>query len=135
MLFFLFSLLFPGQVVTSKTVSIAAEKQKLVNKLNDTSNWKQWNRFINGNAVESDAGNNSDTLIFSFENNHHDKLQSQFSIYPEQTNSVLLNWALIEKLPWYKPWKKFSAMVLSKQVAAVMDSSLNIFKTQAEATK
>ena len=67
-LFFLFSLLFPGQVVTSKTVSLTVEKEKLVEKLNDTSDWKQWNRFINGNAVQNNAGNNNDTLIFSFEN-------------------------------------------------------------------
>ncbi|MGF2414184.1 MAG: hypothetical protein ACQUYJ_17765, partial [Ferruginibacter sp.] len=72
---------------------------------------------------------------FTFENNHQDVLQSQFNIYQEQTNAVLLNWALIEKLPWYKPWKKFSAMVLSKQVAVVMDSSLNNLKMQIESGK
>jgi len=74
-------------------------------------------------------------LNFSFENRNHDQLKTQFNIYQEQTNSVLLSWALIEKLPWYKPWKKFSAMILSKEVAAVMDSSLNSFKTQIEAGK
>ena len=131
-LFFLMSLLFPGQLVTSKTVSITVSKEKVAEKLNNTSNWMAWNVFIAGNAVKSSTGNNSDTLIFTFENNHQDVLQSQFNIYQEQTSSVLLNWALIEKLPWYKPWKKFSAMVLSKQIAVVMDSSLNNLKLQIE---
>ncbi|NOT94618.1 hypothetical protein [Ferruginibacter sp.] len=134
-LFFLMSLLFPGQVVTSKTVSITVSKEKVTEKLNNISNWKAWNGFVAGNAVKSNTGNNSDTLIFTFENNHQDVLQSQFNIYQEQTNAVLLNWALIEKLPWYKPWKKFSAMVLSKQVAVVMDSSLNNLKMQIESGK
>lgn len=134
-LFFLMSLLFPSQVVTSKTISINADKQKIREKLNNTSNWKQWNGFINENTVTRNGGDNIDSMVFTFKDNHHDVMQSQFSIYPEQTNTVLLNWALIEKLPWYKPLKKFSAMVLSKQVAIVMDNSLNNLKTQVENSK
>ena len=134
-LFFLISLLFPGQLVTSKTVSVAASKAIISAKLQNTGDWKSWNGFVNGNAVANHASNNADSLVFSFENNNHSKLQSHFILYQEQANAVMLNWALVEKLPWYKPWKKFSAMVLSKEVAAVMDSSLNNFKTQAEAVK
>jgi hypothetical protein len=73
--------------------------------------------------------------VFTFENNGHHQLRSHYILYQEQANAVMLNWALIEKLPWYKPWKKFSAMVTSKEVAAVMDSSLNTFKGQIEAAK
>jgi hypothetical protein len=135
MLFFLMSLLFPGQVVTAKTVSITGSKEKVLAKLNDTSHWKEWNGFVTGNVVNADANNNSDTLSFSFENNNHNLLQTHFNIHEEQANAVLLNWALVEKLPWYKPWRKFSAMVLSKEVAAIMDSSLNNFKAQVEAAK
>ena len=134
-LFFLISLLFPGQLVTSKSVSISASKEKVFTKLTNTAAWKDWNGFVAGNAVNSNNISNSDSLNFSFENRNHDILKTQFNIYQEQTNSVLLSWALIEKLPWYKPWKKFSAMVLSKEVAVVMDSSLNNFKTQVEAGK
>ncbi|GAB2822370.1 hypothetical protein [Ferruginibacter profundus] len=135
LLFFLISLLFPSQLVTSKSISVVAAKEKIAAKLNNTADWKQWNGFISGNATITNTANDKDTLVFSLENNSSNKLESHFNLYQEQTNSVLVSWALIEKLPWYKPWRKFSAMVLSKQVAAVMDSSLNNFKVQTEAGK
>jgi hypothetical protein len=134
-LFFLISLLFPSQLVTSKSISVMAGKEKIVAKLANTADWKQWNGFISGSATVTNTINDKDTLTFSLENNSSNKLESHFNLYQEPTNSVLLSWALIEKLPWYKPWRKFSAMVLSKQVAAVMDSSLNNLKTQIEAGK
>jgi hypothetical protein len=134
LLFFLFSLLFPSQVVTSKTVSITGSKQAVVEKLTNTANWKQWNTFNNNNNVKNNSQNNSDTIIFLLANNANE-ISSNFVLYIEQTNAILLNWAIVEKLPWYKPWKKFSAMVLNKQVAAAMDTSLNNFKVQIEAVK
>jgi hypothetical protein len=134
-LFFLISLLFPGQLVTSKTISVAVSKEKIAAKLNNTTDWKSWNGFADATAVTTHTTSNADSLVFSFENNSHHQLQSHYILYQEQANAVMLNWALIEKLPWYKPWKKFSAMVTSKEVAAVMDSSLNTFKIQIEAAK
>jgi len=134
-LFFLISLLFPGHVVTAKTVSIASSKEKVLAKLNNTAHWKDWNAFVIDNTVMANAGNSSDTLSFSFENNHHKLFQTHFNIQQEPTNTVLLNCAMVENLPWYKPWRKFSAMVLNKDIAAAMDSSLNNFKVQVEAVK
>jgi len=134
-LFFLFSLLFPGQVVTAKTVSITSSKEKVLAKLNNTSQWKEWNGFVAGNTVIAGANNNGDTLSFSIENKNHNLLHTHFNIQQEPTNTILLNCALVETLPWYKPWRKFSAMVLNKDVASAMDSSLNNFKLQVEAAK
>jgi hypothetical protein len=135
LLFFLFSLLFPSQVVTSKTVSIISTKENVKEKISNTANWKKWNMFIKDNTVEQGAISNGDTLYFSFESNGHKITNTQFVIYQEQTASVLVNWNLTERLPWYQPWKKFSAMVSSKQVAAAMETSLNNLKAQAEAAK
>ena len=134
LLFFLFSLLFPSQVVTSKTVSINKSKGAVIEKLNNTAGWKTWNRFVNEGTVKNNTLNISDTLLFSSHTSNSEMI-SNFIIYAEPTNSVLVNWAIVEKLPWYKPWKKFSAMVLNKQIAAAMDTSLNNFKTQIEAIK
>jgi len=134
-LFFVISLLFPGQVVTSKTVSVNSSKEAVLQKLNNTAGWKSWNAFVReAEGVKNNSVANSDTLHFDFENNHQELLQSRFIIYKDM-NAVLVNWDLTEKLPWYKPWKKFSAMVLSKDFAIAMDSSLNNFKLQAEAAK
>ena len=134
-LFFLISLLFPGHIVTAKTVSIAASKEKVLAKLNDTSHWKEWNAFVSDNTVTANIGTKNDTLSFSFENKNRNVLQTHFNIQQEPTNTILLNCALVETLPWYKPWRKFSAMVLNKDIAAAMDSSLNNFKVQVEAAK
>jgi hypothetical protein len=134
-LLFLFSLLFPSQVVTSKTVSITSTKEKVKEKLCNTAYWKNWNVFIKESSVERNMLYNSDTMYFSFENNGHKITNTQFVIYQEQAASVLINWTLTEKLPWYQPWKKFSAMVSNKQVAAVMETSLNNLKAQVEAVK
>ncbi len=134
-LLFLFSLLFPSQVVTSKTVSITGTKEKVKEKLCNTADWKNWNVFIKESSVERNMLYNSDTMYFSFENNGHKITNTQFVIYQEQAASVLINWNLTEKLPWYQPWKKFSAMVSNKQVAAVMETSLNNLKAQVEAVK
>ena len=122
-------------MVTSRTISINAPKGKVKEKILATENWKDWTQFIKANDVERQNWNYMDTMIFSVENNHHTDLITQFVFYTEQNNSTLLNWAVIEKLPWYKPWKKFSAMVLGKQVAAVMDTSLANFKAQIETGK
>jgi hypothetical protein len=135
LLFFFFSLLFPGQVVTSKTISINVPEEKVKEKILATQNWKEWTPLIKANNRERQNWIYMDTMIFSVENNHHTDLSTQFVFYTEQGNSTLLNWAVIEKLPWYKPWKKFSAMVLGKQVAAVMDTSLAKFKAQIETGK
>jgi hypothetical protein len=134
LLFFLFSLLFPSQVVTSKTVSVNKSKGAVIEKLNNTSGWKTWNGFVKEGAVKNNTLNNSDTMLFSLVTNNREMI-SNFIIYAEPTNSVLVNWAVIQKLPWYKPWKKFSAMILSKNVAAVMDTSLTNLKLQIEAGK
>jgi len=134
-LFFVISLLFPGQVVTSKSILLGATKEKVAEKLNNTAGWKQWNVFDSDNTITANAGNTGDSLIFSFENDSHNQLQSHFNLYQQQANAITLNWGLVEKLPWYKPWKKFSAMVLNKEIASAMDSSLNKFKTQVEAGK
>jgi hypothetical protein len=134
LLFFLFSLLFPGQVVTAKTVSVMATKEKVLEKINNTSAWMQWNSFANSDIKKTATGNNGDSIVFVFKNYNQQQLKSQFNIYQDQ-NAVLVNWALIEKLPWYKPWRKFSAMIVNKEVAAVMDTSLNKFKAQAESVK
>ncbi len=134
-LFFLLSLLFPGQVVTAKTMTLYTSKEKVLAKLKDVPHWKDWNAFVNGNTVQRDGGNNPDTMGFSFSNNNGELLHAQFSIHEDPTNTVLFNWALIEKLPWYMPWRKFRAMVVNKEMAAIMDSSLNNFKVQLEAAK
>ena len=134
MLFFLFSLLFPSQVVTSATVSVAAAKNVVTKKINNTSDWPIWNALAKNGIINNNTRPGSDTMLYIIENNNR-KVEANFIIYQEQTNSVLVNWAVVEKLPWYKPWKKFSAMILSKNMAAVMDTSLNKLKTQLEAEK
>jgi predicted PurR-regulated permease PerM len=135
LLFFLFSLLFPSQVVSSKAVSIISTKEKIKKKLSNTADWKNWNVFIKENGVEKNVMSNSDTLYFSFTSAGHKITNTQFAVYEEQTASVLLNWNLTEKLLWYQPWKKFAAMVSNKQVAAAMETSLNNLKEQIEAGK
>lgn len=134
-LFFLISLLFPGQLVTSKTVSVKVNKEVAAAKINNTHSWNTWNSFSGAQDIITHNTGNADSLVFSFSNNSHNSMQAHFILYQDKANAVMVNWALIEKLPWYKPWKKFSAMVLSKEVAAVMDSSLNTFKTQLESGK
>jgi hypothetical protein len=135
LLFFLFSLLFPGQVVTSKTVDVIASKEIVLQKINNTADWKNWNAFADGDIIKTNSGRNGDSLVFTFKNYNRSLLHTQFSIYQQQANSVLVSWAVIEKLPWYKPWKKFSAMIVNKEMAAVMDTALSKFKIQAEAIK
>jgi len=132
LLFFLFSLLFPSQVVTSKTVSINAAKEKVKQKILASTDWKDWNTAVKDVSAERDNWEHMDTMNFSVENNNYLQLHAQFIFYTEQDNATLLNWVLIEKLPWYKPWKKFSAMILNKHVAAIMDTSLNNLKVQIE---
>lgn len=134
MLFFLFSLLFPSQVVTSKTFSVAATKNAVLQKINNTADWQNWNALSTTGAVKNISTSVSDTMFFIIENNSQ-QIAANFILYQEQTNSVLINWAVVEKLPWYKPLKKFRAMILSKNIAAVMDTSLNKLKVQIESGK
>ncbi len=134
-LLFLISLIFPSQLVTSKTISIRSSKEKVKEKILATSEWKNWNDLVKDISENRQNLDLRDTFSFSVENNNHLILNAQFSVYNEQTNSVLLNWSLVEKLPWYKPWKKFSALVINKHLATTMESSLNNFKDQLENVK
>ena len=98
MLFFLFSLLFPSQVVTSATVSVAATKNVVTKKINNTSDWPIWNALAKNGIINNNTRPGSDTMLYIIENNNR-KVEANFIIYQEQTNSVLVNWAVVEKLP------------------------------------
>ncbi|MBS1511373.1 MAG: hypothetical protein JST86_11070 [Bacteroidetes bacterium] len=130
-LFFIISLLFPGQVVTSKTISINSTKEKIATKVQAIAQWPQWNLLSNNGSVSADAGNTADSLVFHLQNNNGSELMFRFTVYDQQ-NTRVLNWDVVQQLPWYKPWRKFSAMVLNKDIANAIDSSLNIFKQQVE---
>lgn len=133
--FFLLSLLFPSTVHTSKAINIAAEKKQILQKLNDTSGWKTWNEFIKGNDVKAEwVKNQGDSIVFTnFTNSAGKKMEAVFGIVNSESDSTALNFQLVQRIKWYKPWEKFATLLSEKKFGLPMEMSLANFKKEIEA--
>jgi predicted PurR-regulated permease PerM len=129
MLFFCISLLLPSTVSVSKSVIINCKTAYAVNEVKAIQNWPTWNVYTsNNNKVE--LANDSIVKV-AHPSNASGNLLSTFFFANESATTV--NWVLQQRLHWYNPIEKFSALLKEKTWITGMDSSLNKLKQICEA--
>lgn len=142
----LFSLLLPGEVMTSKWVRVANDKDSVISTVSDLKSWPNWNLLLkdatdvqfsdsalswtspNGHSnrirIEGVEPNGVATLISL---NKGDDIRSGFSIEKRDADSVQVVWYIIEDLKWY-PWEKFYGMMAADMKGPLMQESLQDLK-------
>jgi hypothetical protein len=133
--FFLLSLLFPSKVSTSKTINVAAAQKNIAAKLQNIFNWKTWNEFVKENNIKPELVNNyGDSLItVNLMAADGKKLETVFGIVDSFADSTALNFQIIHRAKWYKPWEKFALLLSEKKFGLPMEMSLANFKKEIEA--
>ena len=149
----IFSSFFPSEVMTSKWVMIAGQKKDIQKKLEDLSDWQQWNLLLTSASQVSISKSNdrlkvgdkinwistaksqneiliteksNDGLAMDIKINGDDLIHSGFSL-AQRKDSVQVVWFIVEKLDWY-PWEKIYGMMASDMKGPAIQQSLDIFK-------
>ncbi len=149
----IFSSFFPSEVMTSKWVMIAGQKKDIQKKLEDLSDWQQWNLLLtSANQISISKSNDTlkvgdkinwistaesqneiliteksnDGLAMDIKINGNDLIHSGFSL-AQRKDSVQVVWFIVEKLDWY-PWEKIYGMMASDMKGPAIQQSLDIFK-------
>lgn len=149
----IFSSFFPSEVMTSKWVMIAGQKKDIQKKLEDLSDWQQWNLLLtSANQISISKSNDTlkvgdkinwistaesqneiliteksnDGLAMDIKINGDDLIHSGFSL-AQRKDSVQVVWFIVEKLDWY-PWEKIYGMMASDMKGPAIQQSLDIFK-------
>lgn len=147
-----FSLLLPDHVMTSKWVKVAGDKDSIIAEIGDLGNWGSWNLLVkDGQQIEATdsslqwvSGNghrntihidtvNSNGVATRLRLNEGRTMQSGFSVERRDpaSDSVQVVWYIIEELKWY-PWEKFYGMMAADMKGPLMDSSLQLLKSEIQ---
>ncbi|MFZ9300992.1 MAG: hypothetical protein ACO23V_08450 [Chitinophagaceae bacterium] len=140
------SLFMPNQVMTSKWVIMAGQKDSIIQEIADLHHWKEWNGLLKNaeNITYSDSmiswssanGRQNKIKLESISKNglstpisiaDRDFMKSGFSIEKRSVDSVQVVWFLIEDLKWY-PWEKFYGMMAAEMKGPLMQESLDRLK-------
>ena len=146
----LISLILPGEVMTSKWIKVAQDKDAVIRVISDLNSWKEWNslvkdgqdihvkdslltwKYSNGNEntirLESVQPNGVSAPISL---NKGKFINSGFSVEKREADSVQVVWYVIEELKWY-PWEKFYGMMAADMKGPLMQKSLEDLKSYLE---
>jgi hypothetical protein len=155
MLMAIFSSFFPDEVMTSKWVMIAGQKEVVQKKIEDLNTWESWNLLLRsaspvtiskskdsltaGDKINwnTNAGSQNEILFtektvdgIAMEIKLVDEkpIQSGFSI-AQRKDSVQVVWFIVEKLAWY-PWEKIYGMMASDIKGPALQQSLDNLKKE-----
>lgn len=147
-----FSLLLPDHVMTSKWVKVSANRDSVILELRNLGNWESWNLLVkdgqqivatdsslewvtqngNRNSLHVDTVNEKGVAT-SLRLNQGRSMLSGFSVEQRDlaVDSVQVVWYIIEELKWY-PWEKFYGMMAADMKGPLMDSSLQLLKSEIQ---
>lgn len=132
-LFFALSLLFPSRVVTSKTIAILAKPNQVVQVIKQTTLWKTWNLMAKDNQTTAQVKTISgDSMLAVSLIRDGRELENHFNIQLLPGDSCLVNYSLLQQLPWYKPWVKMAALFTEGKYNQPVDQSLTNLKLYIE---
>lgn len=142
----IFSALMPDQVMTSKWVVVAQNKDTVIQVIRDLQTWPSWNGLLSGATalqvtdsslawrsvndkacsvrLESIADNGLSTPISLGD---QAVMRAGFSVEQRKPDSVQVVWFVIEDLRWY-PWEKFYGMMAADRKGPLMQQSLDDLK-------
>jgi hypothetical protein len=149
------SLLFPGNVRISRSVNVAASREKAYAVLSDLRTWDQWNGFIRGTPLtgksisspfagrgaelrsdqlvitEEDTAPDSSYLTFDWNQRKGRRFEGGFSLLPTPRDSLSIQYWFDFHFRWY-PWEKLGFFVYDRQWGPVMEESLDSLKRYLE---
>ncbi len=155
MLMAIFSSLFPDEVMTSKWVMIAGQKEVVQKKIEDLNTWESWNLLLRsaspvtkskskdsltaGDKINWNTNSGSQNEILFTEKTvdgiameiklvGEKPIHSGFSI-AQRKDSVQVVWFIVEKLAWY-PWEKIYGMMASDIKGPALQQSLDNLKKE-----
>jgi hypothetical protein len=151
----IFSSFFPNEVMTSKWVMIAGQKEVVQKKIEDLNTWESWNLLLQSASQVSisksketintgdkinwitNTGSQNEILITEKADDGiamdiklvgEKPIHSGFSI-AQRKDSVQVVWFIVEKLAWY-PWEKIYGMMASDIKGPALQQSLDNFKKE-----
>lgn len=131
--FFAISLLFPGTINNSKSITVLANKEKVYQMIKSLSDWKTWNEFSKTNRIEVVLNFASpDSISTTWKKKNGDTLLSSLNLITIGEDSTAVNWVLQKKIKWYQPFNKFATMLTDKEMSRGMEMSLDNLKTLIE---
>ena len=130
------SLFIPSHVRISRAINLASTSEKIINELNDTSQWRNW---YPGFDEMQKAGTNisitekkENEISIEFNSPNKKTITSTWQAIPySQSDSVTLQWYLHFKLSWY-PWEKFGSLLYEKSYGQQMETGLQNLKNRVQ---
>ncbi len=131
-----FSSLLPAQVRISRAIDISAEPEDIKPKINDITQWVEWNEYIKALPDKSFSGDSvrANQLIVKISRAGDTVIHTQwrrpggkaftgvFNIFHNRSITTV-QWYFDFTFRWY-PWEKFSSIIYDKQLGPQMEQSL-----------
>ena len=149
----LVSLLMPSTVVTSRTISIAADQADIMQQVGDLHNWRNWHPLFVAQPIEiARKGSKQEarwmsngkentlalqsatpdearfTLLQTGENAQENKISL---LQYKDSVSVYVEWSALTRLKWYL-WEKFSGIFVDKVTGPGYEAALASLKDYVE---
>ena len=152
----LISLLIPSRVMTTKSVTIHAPKEKISAAIKDLQVWKKWHPVFKTDStirisvpstgpganiewVQADKKNNltvkedfPEGIKLSLDRPGEKPVENSILILPvEEAGTYHVEWRSLTKLKWY-PWEKFAGIFVSDITGPGYEIALNELKKYIE---
>jgi hypothetical protein len=153
----LISLLIPSRVMTTKSVTIHAPKEKISAAIKDLQAWKKWHPVfrndstamtiskpssgVGAHADWTQAGKTNNLTItgvftegikISLNRPGEKPVENSILILPvEEAGTYHVEWRSLTKLKWY-PWEKFAGIFVSDITGPGYEAALNQLKKYIE---
>ena len=152
----LISLLIPSTVITVKSVSVHASKEKITAAIKDLNEWKKWHPlFMQNNAIQitsPSAGKNAkaaweqngkindititnvfpEGIQFDVTREGENSIATSLAALPvQEPNTLQVEWKAVTKLKWY-PWEKFGGIFISEMTGPGYEQALASLKNYVE---
>jgi len=148
----LITVFLPSKIKVSKWITINANENAVVTKINDFNNWKNWYPAFQNKEV---TVNISEQGVATLTNDNHKKISLsllksspeninilvygekgnsktyQFILSPNGTGQTQVTWNVNMELGWY-PWRKFAGIFLDKVTGPQYEAALQKLKAAAE---
>ncbi|MEI9946010.1 MAG: SRPBCC family protein [Chitinophagaceae bacterium] len=141
------SLFFPSHVHISRAVQVQANKDSILDLINNAANWKQWFPGADSAEVVLEDGkikgiqtansalvitNVSDSSVLAENRGPASKKGGMgWNVIAADNGSVTVQWFADFYLKWY-PWEKFTSLLLDKSYGPRMERGLANLKTLVE---
>jgi len=130
------SLFFPSRVRISKAVDINSTRQRVLEQIADTLNWKNWYPGIDSinNITITEKSDSSVRAVSDAPGSGSQKIDTGWNIFSTSaTQHVTVQWYMDFHLRWY-PWEKFSSLLLEKMYGLKIEKGLTDLKRMVESS-